>query len=634
MKQIFLLLFVVNSFFSAQAFLDSESKVSFVREWADSKVEGSIVLTSPEFVFERNFIFLNTSTPEDQLLYLRTFFDVLGTYSYRPAGCQWDVLKMACGIRSRFQWQLVANIPQSSINTVKDVGVVFGAHDHFIFFKSLWVRELWLQLCLNNLLNVPWEHPHYLTVGAFLYQLGRGISLGYNYPAIPTIVGAFPNNYVDQYPFGAKIWGQLTPELSYDIYGSILANRSSTFFDTNLPLRAQEFGHRNDKALGFGGIHYLFAGRLQWWPFDPDKKRAYFEPYILFDFNPDIFSRTLVGKSELVTMGLMFEAVTGCIEWGFEAAFNRGGFTAPGRDTDILTLTNPAGIIQVAHSQVVDTVDNQRALATQENDQVINSSPQTAFENNKFISPTLRNSRSRFQDPFEIAFKGYFCVLDGSYVFQKDIFRASAAVGYVSGDRDPRLKLALNEGHNRKVDYEGFLSIDELYFGKRVLSIIVLNPGAVPRLLDFGADQLQDNLVTNIIGFSNLAYVGFSCDYQYKMKVGCWHVYPNLLFFWIPEPSTQFTLNQDTETPRIISSRQVRSFLGTESNVIAEIQPNDNLLIYGIAGIFLPGSYYDDIKGVPVNQAQFNYVRNHAPREALIGNDIAFGMYIGMRYVF
>ena len=79
----------------------------------------------------------------------------------------------------------------------------------------------------------------------------------------------------------SKFSGDLCKDrLSYDLYGTILANCSATFEQTHGKIRTHQYGHRADSARGFGSINYLVASRLHWYALPTtDTKKVYFEPY-------------------------------------------------------------------------------------------------------------------------------------------------------------------------------------------------------------------------------------------------------------------------------------------------------------------------------------------------------------------
>ena len=144
---------------------------------------------------------------------------------------------------------LLAGVLETSERPSNELKTIFGAHRHALYSADFWIRELWLELSLSDLIGIPFYNRHTLTWGAFEFELGRGISLGASYPMLPFFVGFFIDYVIDQFPFGAKLSGDLCKDrLSYDIYGAILANYSATFEQIQECVQAHQYGHRADTA--------------------------------------------------------------------------------------------------------------------------------------------------------------------------------------------------------------------------------------------------------------------------------------------------------------------------------------------------------------------------------------------------
>lgn len=620
----------------------------------------------PEFFYAKNITLLNNANP-DEFFYFRSFLDLTGTYSYGQETYKTECVKARGCLRSRTYWRDQMGVLLSTEQPIKDVDIVFGDHRHGLFLSDMWIRELWIEVALNDLMNLPWCKRHLLTIGSFSFELGRGISLGYNYPLMPTFVGFFTEVYVDQYAWGAKLVGELSKDhLYYSLYGSIFHNLSASFDQTNERVRSSEYGRRFDAARGFGVINYLGAARLQWYPFGKSEtKQLYLEPYILYNWNPIIrVDPRGHGASRLITYGLMGEYTGENYEWGFEFGFNRGGQQVFGVDRNSLVLQDREGVVVFANDEVVDSTTGFDALVTPLNQNIIDNSARTSFQNGKPIGSGLINERHRFQDPYLVRYRGLFFVVDGSYIFKKDMLKVSAALGIATGDRDPRLKaLYLPPGENRVIDYDGFIAINETYAGKRVTSSLFFNGfGSFPRVFDFGIIDLPENApILNATGFTNLIYAGVSLDYQYKNNFHHWHINPNILFFWHETPAcrfeplkelnvlnvneiqvaindqksrlasnaTQAVLNQ-VRTPRLLSP-----FLGAELNMLAEIELYKDLTFFSLAAIFIPGFHYKQMKGFPMPSDHKSFVRTKQPiRTSVFGDDTGYLLNVGFKFMF
>ena len=347
------------------------------------------------------------------------------------------------------------------------------------------------------------------------------------------------------------------------------------------------------------------------------------------------------GVSDLATFGLMAEFANGPIEGGFEYAFNRGHLNAFGIDRNTLVLTDDEGKLIVMHDQV-GTIDGADVLAGDPlRAAQITRSAQGQCHNEAAIGRpnALRNKKWRYRDPFEVHYRGYFFVADASYIFCKDIFKASLAVGIASGGEDPRKALALGKSSSRSVDYDGFITLNESYAGKRVTSTLFFNGfGTFPRVIDIGLEGLMpDATVLNLTGFTNLIYAGVSVDYNYKNTFRKWRVSPNLLFYWQEEPASKFESKKHPRKAGLFLHRPqiMDNFLGTEFNILGEIETLKDLTFFALAGFFVPGFHFRQMKGVPLNDAQAAYIKERrGPRVPLLGDDSAYFFDIGFKYTF
>lgn len=667
----------------------------------------------PEFFYGKNLSLLNNRNPADRTVVFRHFIDSFATYSYSNGTI--DFFKAKCGVRSRSIWGNNTSVLEINEREIRELDTVFGAHKHGISLNEIWIRELWLEVGLNEILGLPFCNRHVLTCGAFFFEIGRGISLGALYPSMPPALGFFIDAQIDQYAFGAKLSGDLIANrLAYDVYGAIWGDKSATYDQTNQIVRGNQYGYRGNGARGFGMVNYVVASRLKWYPIKietengnaapgnetkekeaykeqlnregkqasgekakaeektekkdekvdqkkeekvEEKKKeeksefekVYFEPYAIYNHNPEIRLDLLNdGISDLATFGLMGEFVFGSFEWGFEYAFNRGHLRAAGIDRNTHVLADDEGKVVIVDDQVVDTRTGANALVKEEREKIIKRSEYGGRYNSRVLKhgDFLKNKKFRFRDPFEIRYRGYFFVADASYIVCKDVFKVSAAIGVASGDEDPRKKLLLEKKGDRSVDYNGFISLNESYAGKRVTSVLFFNGfGVFPRVIDIGLEGLrEDSTVINLTGFTNLVYMGVSADYYYKNTFRKWRVCPNLLFYWQEEPSRIFESKLKKKREGERESRRdeefvhkvgfLNDFLGTELNVVAEYEVIKDLTFFILSGIFVPGFHFKQIKGMPLNGAQAQFIKDRKGNEPLLGDDTAYCFNIGFKYTF
>jgi hypothetical protein len=626
-------------------------KVSLIVKPGDSEFKFEVRLRLPEFFFGKNLRLLNDDNPSDRVLYFRHIVDCITQYRYGPPRCSYDIVFAKMTIRNKGVWGDPESIASTTSAGVNEFGTFFGEHGHGIPLHFLWIRELWIQFSLQELLGVPFCNQHTLTFGAFPFELGRGISLGVAYALDASDLGFISEYAVDQFAFGGKLSGELVKDvLYYDLYGAILDNKAASFSQTNARLRGQQYFHRNDQARGFGIINYLIAGRFKIhtsWRNKPSATRI--EPYILYNHNPE--QRIMFkgdARSDLVTVGIAAENDWGRFEWGFDTAFNFGKQTVFGWDRNTIKPENRKGAAVFVNSRVRQappgeepTQKSPPALNVPENQNIIDISPETQLQNGKVIGVnslgTLINDRDRFSDGYVNKFRGSMFVFDMGYLVCKPDLKVCAGLGYASGGPNPNKDHIKRGDHIRNEVYEGFIGLQEVYSGNRVKSAFLLSgQGRIPRPLAFPSEDVQHQFATVVSRFTNLVFVGSSCMYRPSWSVRKWNFNPNILAYW-NDFATPF---YDLKTHRKSLDRFARTFLGVELNIFIEAELLPDLKFYSVNAIFIPGSHYKDIKGRPLDKSQKDFIENlRKPgivnnRVPLLGNDTSYFFNMGLQYSF
>jgi len=563
-------------------------------------------------------------------------------YIYGLASHKYEIIRIKTTIRNRGTWGAPETIASTDDAVVNIGGVVTGKHSHTIHRHLIWIREMWLQATLADMLNICINPKHTFTLGFFPFQLGRGIALGDAYATDPDLLGYYSPNVVDQYAPGFKFSGELLPVdmLNYDLYVAILSNKSNTFNNVNAKILSQEFGHRLCPARGFGVLNWLFAWRFKWVPLQQKEATISFEPYFLYD-NQREQRIEFAGdaSSKLATAGLAMEATIGDVEFGFDFARNFGHQSVKGWDRNILIPEVRNGSVVVVNTDVTaiasiaPDVAGKRALFTPANQAIINNSIRAENLNGKPINGSnLQNSISRFNNPYQNKLTGFMFVGDAAYRFAK-CFKAAIAFGLATGDINPNRDIDELGDSNKDGDYQGFIGVQEIYTGTRVRSAYLMSGQAkVPRVLSFPSVTLplEERFPDTVSHFNNLILVGASGT----VVAGRWTINPNILNYWEEHATRKFNRSTD-----ISGSSFASTWLGVEVNTFAEVKLCNDMRCYAVAAVFFPGKFFSDIKCQPLTRAQQEFLegrRTGEPREFVltVGNDIGLFANVGIEYRF
>ena len=622
----------------------------------------------PEVFAGKNFTFLNNNMPQDTIFYFRHTNDYFLNLVYGKDTYGCPAAEFKTSVRNRAVWGSPSTVALTLPSHIRAGGLEFGDHNHAFPRLFFWMRELWLQLSLVELLNICTDCSHSLTVGAFPFELGRGISLGAAYAIGPGPLGFYSDSMIDQFAFGLKLSGDIIPDvLRYDVYGALLQSRSNSLLETNKPIYRNEIGRRNNPARGFGQDNYLIAARVIWTACDSDDWGLFtLEPYGMFNNDPEQrVEFTADSNSKLGTFGLAGEYVAGPFEFGFDGAFNIGRQWVRPWDRNYLIADNFNGQLVSVNSQVLVVNDNANPqfngakapdVPKSPAQGAINNSGNTGcVTNNGQVIPgatglpslgyipgplDLRNSDIRFRtgpdcQGYKNTYKGWMLVADASYwVYKKDV-QVAVTGGYASGDQDPNFTVI--DG-----DYKGFIGLQEVYAGKRVKSVFLLGtvgkvrrPGTQPEFPLANKDFTSGNS-----GFTNLGFFGTGVTWKpSSCKETRVVVNPNVFAYWVPSAGNKF----NPLTGKDIPNDPAGKFMGTEANIFLSYFPFSSLKCFAIGSVFIPGKYFKDHKGKPFNAEERRLLeawqKSNGGNPNLkdlpnIGDDVAYTINFGLEFAF
>jgi len=596
-----------------------------------------------EGFYGKNTRFLNDDNEglDQSIIPARHTFDLGGFYEYGRGKYDYSLVTIKAVVRNKGIWGDPELIAPTDRSTVGVAGIQAGDHYHALNKHLLWVRELWIESNLNDMLGLSFYNSHTFTAGFFPFELGRGIALGDAYAMDPDFLGFYSPNAVDQYAPGLKFSGLLDYDgnVSYDLYVEIISNRSDNFTNINKKIRAQEYGHQFTPARGFGKINWLCAGRLQWHFRKNDSCDLMLEPYVLFvDQREQRLEFLGDAESKLGTVGFAFELNASDVQLGFEFAQNLGRQRVFGWDRNESQLVLRDGSVVAVNSQVTainsvspDTA-GQNALVTKANQAIITTSPRSQQLNGQQIDTSnLKNSTTRFRDPYTNTFTGYMAVWDIMYSGFSGV-KLAATAGVATGGENPNKDMRQCNDSNEDSEYEGFVSLQEQYAGKLVRSAFLMSgSGKIPRILSFPAQGLYDPFPEQTSQFTNLLFTGVAL----YTDVGKWSLNPNVISYWQEHPSHLAAV-----APQRTADGYASTWLGIEFNLFADVYLDNSIKLYSVSSVFLPGMHYFDLKGIPLNKDQKKFLDSATTtgptteRVPVLGTNAAFTVNIGIEYKF
>lgn len=591
-----------------------------------------------------------SSSPNDQSLTFKSNWD----FTFEAVANEW--LKLKAAARTRAVWGNETSIMPVTTSTVKLGSAVTGEHAHFVARMVPWIREAWIDFSLNKAFNMDNTLQHKVKVGAFPFVLGRGITLGSAYSAIPGFLGFCAPNAIDQFVFGQLLSGELKPgRVSYNVYSAILENYSDSFARVNTIIYESEIGRHGHPERGFGSINFVLASNLKFLILDGTdglgKLEA--EPYLVYNRAPEQkIEFTADASSSLASMGICIDYTGDQFEWGFDTAFNFGSQDVRAWDRNQIQMyVNDDGVYAERYTYVrsssggYDTSKN--AVATKSAKGIVmgSGSGQGVALNGAQIGSAdglnYFNDINRFRAGYKNKYKGLMFVADAYWNVTPDKkFKLAGTLGWATGDENPNRDLNSPNDSAVDGDYQGFIPLQAVYSGKRVLSFFLLGPNDIARPMSSpsftnNSTNRKAGYATNINNFTNLFFIGNGIDWATKFFGKGLRVQSFVLSYW-----------QDKATNRYDAVNQVslpipaNAHLGVEFNVTLRLVMLDSLTGYFKGGIFVPGQHYEDIKGKPLNDTQLAALNSldstgyPATGVPVIGTSTALTVNWGLEFIF
>jgi hypothetical protein len=631
-----------SPFFEHEKIEDVTSEQIKKPNFSFTKKNGEMTISGkyrPEVFGGKNLTFLNANNCFDRLFFFRHTLDLNLDIHCGAHWCTSDAAQLKFTLRNKGNWGDAATIAPTSDSSVRLGDAIFGSHSHSLGKHVIWIREAWLKTSLNAVFRAEnYNTEHFFLLGFYPFSVGHGIALGDAFAVNPSLVSFYTDNVVDQYAPGLLFTGDIMKDrVQYDLYGAIIENKSGSIRNNMEPVYFQRYCRRLSPERGFGAVNWLIAGRIQSIIFHSDRFGKFeFEPYLLYNSVPEQkVEFPADAESKLVTTGFDIDYNYNNFGCSFEFAKNFGHQHVFGWDSNTVDITNrnDDGALFFVNKKVAAIADGKPAPVTAANQEIINSTCEAQSQNGKDIGGGLRNSSTRFTDPYTTRFTGWMIVADmGYWILDKQI-QLAAGMGLATGDKDPDFNFDNPKAPLPDGSYDGFIGLQEVFTGGRVESAYVLGQRRLARPLSVPDNAIQEGFLAQTISeFTNMGFAGVGLHVKPKWSTK-FYMRPNLMFFWQVDPTRAFDLK--THTPLNCCAR---NFLGTEMNVFMDVSPLDCLKGFLVMAFFLPGTHYKDIQGLPITKQQLDLLRNvEVGQEAslpLLGTDPVFTINMGLEYRF
>lgn len=535
-----------------------------------------------------NLTFLNSDILNDSSVFLRSTGDFFMDAAYGKVETPRILSHLT--LRLRYRWGYGSDA-QANIESLPFIDALIQQKSSPINKHLVWNRELWIKFAIGEL-----GKGHFIEIGSFPYEVGRGISFGPAYKSAG-FLGFTPSFSIDQFAPGVLL--RIAPvenRAFVDAYVAVLDNPNISFKANSAKIRIQEIGTPDERGTRRQSYAAIIKGF--WKAVDESESMLSLEPYA-------VFFRALDQKLEYVTdvdsfvttYGFAAEGKYRKLSWGFEVARNSGNIDIKAFDRNAIKLARDSkGFIVEQYTKVFseDPKNNAcptPALVTDENKCIVKNSEQTVAANGEEILDTgFYNAYDRIRPKQEKLLDGYMFVGDCSYQCIDDVLNISLGAGYASGDLSKPQNMN-NPDAPLTQHFSSFVTIQSIYSGTRLRQLIIFNEG-VPRFASedpngkFPKENITPPISDSSVEFSNIAFAGT----RFEWKIPYWKRYkaliaPNIISYWCPE------------TPITKTGSQASNFMGTEVTTEISAQFYKQFKLYGYVGAFFPGSYYKDMCG-------------------------------------
>lgn len=650
-----------------------------------------------ETYYDKNIYLLNNNLP-DENFYFKTGLALNFDFIYGQEKFDHKALEAFINLRFSTAWGVAQSYADRDNLTsgramIKIADALTGQHAHYSGRNLAWINEAWLQTSFNSIFGLHNNNTlHFIKLGWFPFDLGRGIVLGSWYGKNQGLIGLYNYDKEDKYVPGINITGQIVKDiLSYDLYYGKMEERSKALSNNIAPTRRYLLAFNG--KIPWRGVHKdndIYAARLKWNTF---KNESYgtlnVEPYIVY--NRALDSRLEEYADNNLKFGSYGVGAEYCwknFEFGTEVATNFGQQKVFAYDRNRVNLkaNSSTGAVTEYYDHVVTQNPDApiedgpyagqyyrtagsnyskppQALKIKANDTIIKNAQDAHFYKNGTQLPTTSDSdpklwndgisqeteraaktnpalaelvyetplsANRFRPAYTNKLRGWMFVADAAYNLPEYNLKFALAYNYASGDNAPY-------ENEKNETYKGFIGLNENYCGKRVPSVLILDERytMIPSAVTRNSDELQSNPA-----FTDMHVFGGGVTWTPHVGGKKVTVNPNSLFFWKDSSSKKVIIVDNSPDGWEASKTQnARSFMGTEINLITNCEVLKNLKLYGKFATFIPGAFFKDVAGVPLDLDLFSTIKGldevvYSAKDFRLGHDTCYHVNIGLEYKF
>ncbi|MBM3894264.1 hypothetical protein FJ366_01570 [Candidatus Dependentiae bacterium] len=585
-----------------------------------------------EFIAQENPAFLNASLP-DKYKYTKVTIELKHHMTSGKKEFGHNALEAFINLRHKSIWGTAGRTDISSFPGLKVGSAYLGSDTTLNSTKPInWIKEYWLKTSLNALFGMQNDALHFVKMGMFGHSLGRGIAMGSEYGSSKDFLAVYSKGNDFSAP-GILLSGTVpSSSLTYKAYVGCLENKSTSLRDNLNTIRTNQVGYEQAPWSGADNYNHVYALSFNIIPIDSENIKVEFEPYIAYN---RALAQTIDlqqdSESHLKTSGLNIQVSSHSGQWGIDCEFakNFGKEKLYKIDRNIVKPVGSKGTYK--HSHIQESVGGEWVAAEAYEELATELKTNRHQDGTNFAvtvngnSKTFRSAANRMRPEYTNTFDGWMGVVDWYYKHEPIDLTMASAFGYFSGGANP---------HAVESDktYRGFVALNEWYVGKYVTSAFMFDTRTIKRPLSVS----QGDTVLNDTSLTDIVFNGYGATWKPKSYANKkLSVSSNALMFWKELAAYKY----DSATQTISSTEFARRYKGTEFNLMASMEIMKNLTASLKTAVFLPGSYYYDIKGMPIagdyySQLDAADTMNLPADNVRVGTNTAFAANFSLDYRF